>query len=42
MIKYIGSKRALLTHILSAIGAAAPAGRWSPTCSPAPPGSAMR
>jgi adenine-specific DNA-methyltransferase len=26
MIKYIGSKRALLTHILSTIGAAAPAG----------------
>lgn len=26
MIKYIGSKRALLTHILSAIGAAVPAG----------------
>lgn len=26
MIKYIGSKRALLTHILSAVGAAVPAG----------------
>lgn len=26
MIKYLGSKRALLTHILSAVGAAAPAG----------------
>jgi adenine-specific DNA-methyltransferase len=26
MIKYLGSKRALLTHILAAIGAAAPAG----------------